>query len=376
MEIEGMRETCAAFWPRARAATRRACQARRSPRRSAHRRRVLDTVLAPELVQPSRYRQPGVRSEISLEHFTIVADERDGTHHPVSGEAKLLAIVAFAADESPDAGVLRFHSFFDSLRAHAKLLGIDHGEVRPLDDVEPLVIALANHRPQRLLGDDIRQNDVTLGIGELEPLAVKLGDIAGERVTHIGIIGIARVADARQLDRLVRHRIGVEKIGEIELARRAFLDADLGPFELERRHHIARVANQKALSVIVRDRSKAEPQLRLARYGPRGVSREEIDLTRLEACKALRGGERNELHLAGVVEYRGCNRAAKVDVEPRPAAAGVDGRKAIDALAHTAVEQPSFLDRLQGLRKSSVYLEGERRQCQEANNAFHDGTSH
>src|SRR5262245_22602338 len=119
--------------------------------RSADRRRVLDTVLGPELVQPARNDQLGVSSEISLVHFTIVADEPDRAHRPVSRQAKPFTIAAVATDESPDVGVFRFHRFPDCLRAYTELLGIDHGKVGPSDDVEPLGVALANRRSERLL---------------------------------------------------------------------------------------------------------------------------------------------------------------------------------------------------------------------------------
>src|SRR3546814_5104444 len=47
----------------------------------------------------------------------------------------------------------------------------------PADDVAPLVVALAHQRTQRLLGDDLRQDDVILGVVERRARGRQAGKI-------------------------------------------------------------------------------------------------------------------------------------------------------------------------------------------------------
>jgi len=50
------------------------------------------------------------------------------------------------------------------LRVESQLLGLEHGEQRPLHDVEPAVVAVAHGGSQRLLGDDLGQDQVLVGL--------------------------------------------------------------------------------------------------------------------------------------------------------------------------------------------------------------------
>jgi hypothetical protein len=95
----------------------------------------------------------------------------------------------------------------------------------------------------------------------------------------------------------------------------------------------------------------------------------------LQACETISGGERRVPDPARIVEYRGSNRAAKIDVKPAPLAGGIGGGKPFDALAHTAAERSSLLDGGQGLGDGGVRREDECRERQQADNAFHDPTS-
>ena len=61
--------------------------------------------------------------------------------------------------------------------------------MNPLDDVEPLVVALTDNRTERLLGDDFRQNLVGAGIGQLEALRIKARLVGRVDVAASGVIG-------------------------------------------------------------------------------------------------------------------------------------------------------------------------------------------
>src|SRR4029077_8215351 len=119
--------------------------------RLAHRRRELQPALVPQRVQPARDLHREALPDVALERFAVIADVLDDAIGPVVGEAERLAVLALAAEEALDVGVVRFLLVVDVALRDAELLGVDHGEMRPFDDVEPLVVAVADGRSERLL---------------------------------------------------------------------------------------------------------------------------------------------------------------------------------------------------------------------------------
>src|SRR5262249_35821663 len=100
---------------------------------SADRRRILDAALGPQVVEPAGEAELGARADVALEHFAVIAYRLDDAHHPVLGQAELLAQIAFGADQPPDVRLVRLERLIEGFRRDAEFLGIDHGEVRPLD---------------------------------------------------------------------------------------------------------------------------------------------------------------------------------------------------------------------------------------------------
>src|SRR3954454_22872987 len=142
---------------------------------SPHGRCVLDSALGPEPVDATADAELRARSHITFKHFAVIADLLDDADDPVLAQAQLLAEVALDTQQPPDLGLVGLQRLIDVLGGDAELLGIEHGEERPLDDVEPLIVAMANERPERFLRDDFGQNDVVVGIGQLELLRIELG---------------------------------------------------------------------------------------------------------------------------------------------------------------------------------------------------------
>src|SRR5499427_11105648 len=92
---------------------------------SPDRRRVLNATLGPQPVDAAADAEPRAAPDIALEDFTIVADMLDDAHHPVLGQAELLAEIALGPDQSLDLGHVRFQRFIHILGIHAEFLGID-----------------------------------------------------------------------------------------------------------------------------------------------------------------------------------------------------------------------------------------------------------
>src|SRR5262245_51577133 len=143
------------------------------------RRSILDTALRPEAIEPARNVELRPDPDIAFEHFSIIPYVPHDPHRPVLGEADLLPVASLGADEASHGGLIGRHRGRQSLRRDAKLVGIDHGKVSPLDDIEPLVIAEAHSRPERLLRDDVRKDDVIVRSLKLQSLSKERRDIAG-----------------------------------------------------------------------------------------------------------------------------------------------------------------------------------------------------
>ena len=97
--------------------------------------------------------------------------------------------------------------------------------MRPVNDVEPLVVALAHHRAQRLLGDDLGEHDVVVRVGEAQALGVEAGGVRRERVAPAALIRLQRIVGRGEGHRLVLDVVGAEEVREVELGRRALLHA-------------------------------------------------------------------------------------------------------------------------------------------------------
>src|SRR3974377_961728 len=77
-------------------------------RRSAHWWSVLDAALVPKRVQATGDLERRALPDIPFEHFAVIADIRDNTHDPVLGQAELLAVIAFGADQALDFWIVGF----------------------------------------------------------------------------------------------------------------------------------------------------------------------------------------------------------------------------------------------------------------------------
>src|SRR5207249_934651 len=97
----------------------------------------------------------------------------------------------------------------------------------------------------------------------------------------------------------------------------------------------------------------------LARHGPGGVARKYVDVAGTQRVEARGGVERDKLHFAGVVEDRGGDRAAQIDVEPAPVALVVEaGKPGEPSLAYPADKLAPLFHLFQRLRAG--------RRCQDA----------
>lgn len=120
--------------------------------------------IGPQRIHAAFQAQRRILANVVLEDLAVVADLLDRLVGKVGAETELLAHVAAGAQKALDRRLVALEHFIDVLRVDAHLLGLDQRIEHPLGDGEPLIIATAHHRAQRLLGNQLGQDDVIVRI--------------------------------------------------------------------------------------------------------------------------------------------------------------------------------------------------------------------
>src|SRR5476649_520309 len=126
---------------------------------------VLQAALAPQRVQATLDLERAAHADVALEALAVVTDLLDDVVDPLLVDAERLAHAGRDAEDALDRGILALHHFVDILRRDVVFLGLDHCVLRPAHDVAELVVAVPEGWCQRLLGDDLGQDDEVLGLG-------------------------------------------------------------------------------------------------------------------------------------------------------------------------------------------------------------------
>src|SRR3954467_1527379 len=81
-----------------------------------YRRRVLDAAGAPQLVEAAGNAEFRAGADVALVDLAVIADVADDPRRPVFGQAEILAIGAFGADQPHHVGFFRFQRLVDIVR--------------------------------------------------------------------------------------------------------------------------------------------------------------------------------------------------------------------------------------------------------------------
>ena len=126
----------------------------------------MQTALGPQGVQSTNNLQWRALPDIALEAFAVIADRLYDPVRPIIGEEERLPELALDTEQTAHIGRVGFKHLVDVLLSDAKFFGIDHGLVRPAYEILPAVIALADSGSEWLLGNDFRQYDMRVRIGQ------------------------------------------------------------------------------------------------------------------------------------------------------------------------------------------------------------------
>src|SRR6516164_3738101 len=140
-------------------------------------RSILQSAFAPEPVQAPIDPQSRTRANVALENLSVIADRANDLDREIVVEAEAVAEIALYAQQPLDIRIAGVEFLFDIGLGNSRLFSIEQREVHPLDDCEPLRIALAHRRAQRLFGYYFGQHGVVLGVCLFHANRVEAGRI-------------------------------------------------------------------------------------------------------------------------------------------------------------------------------------------------------
>ena len=114
----------------------------------------------------------------------------------------------------------------DVLRVDPELLGLDRRAKDPVHDLEPLIVAEAHDRSDRLLRNAIGKDDVVVRIAQHRARRRESGAVLADDIAASAGECAHRRAEILHHDRLERDVIASCEVGEVELRRRPLLHAD------------------------------------------------------------------------------------------------------------------------------------------------------
>jgi hypothetical protein len=282
------------------------------------------------------------------ENLAIVALGGDGVAGPGLRQAQHGTEVAFLAQQPANLGIARpLGPLADAGLGEAQLLGQDQGVQGPAHHRGPGLVAPLDHRPQRFLGDDVRQDGVLFRIRQGGPRRRQGRDVGAQGVAILAPIGLARRLLVGQDHRPVFDAARPEPVGDVQLRGRARLDTDPRAVQLGGAGQVQGAADQEALAVVVVGPGEPHPLPGLARQGPGGGAPQHVDAAGAQGLEPLAAGDGHEAHLVAVPQHGGGQRAAEVNVEAAPLAAIVGVGEADQPFVDAAVQPAASLDRRQ-----------------------------
>ena len=254
----------------------------------------------PERVLAAGHGDAGLGAEIAVEDLAVVADLRDDVGDEAGGEADRGTEVALEAEEAADGDGLGGRERADVGGGDAELLGVDQGEERPLDDLEPLVVAVADHRAERLLADALGEDAVGGGIGQAAADGVEPARRRRDGVAEAGAVGDREVLAVLVEHLVVAHLVEEEELAEVRELALVVEDADRDVVELVggddaegQRHHEGLAVVEGGGDVVAR-RSRCRAAWSRDRCGRGDRPRRSGD--RRSGCRRRARGTRRGLH--------------------------------------------------------------------------------
>ena len=160
-------------------------------------------------------------------------------------------------------------------------------EEGPAHDVEPDLIGVTHRRAQGLLGDDLREYAVGVGLAHLGAQGVELGVVAGDGIALAGQVGCLGGVGVFDQDQFQLHPVAGEKGLGVARAGAVLDGADRLAAQLHGTEDVGAARDHEALAVVVEDADEGHAEIEVAGQGPGGVAREQVHLTLAQGIEAI-----------------------------------------------------------------------------------------
>ena len=199
----------------------------------------------------------------------------------------------------------------------ARLLRVDERIERPLDDLEPLVVALPHRGPEHRFADALGQDHLAGRAIQRAPHGIEPAGGGRDRIAEPLAVGNREILAILVENFGVGRLIDEGEIGEVGELVALVESADLEIVELIGRDDVEPAGHHEGLPVIKARCDVADAVTGIAPHGPVGVARNEVDVAGLELGETCIALERPEFELRRIAEDRGGDGPAEIDVEAR-----------------------------------------------------------
>src|SRR6516225_4162032 len=285
---------------------------------------------------------------MAFEDLAVIADHLDCVVGPFLVETERLAHAGGDAKHALDAGILALRHFVDVLLGDASLLGLEQRIDDPVDDVVPLLVAMAHDRGQRLLRDALGQDNVIVGFARpAGPLRGQSRGVTGNDIATARKKRREYLIDLLDDDRLELHLGLAEIVRQVELARRPRRNADRGAVQFLGAFDTELLRQHEALAIVEHHRAEIQAEIGVALQRPGRVVRQDVDFARLQRGEALHRTQGHVFDLFRIARDRRLDRLADIDVEAGVLALAVGHAKTRDP-GRNAAHEAALLDLVEG----------------------------
>src|SRR6195952_4501239 len=330
---------------------------------STHRWCVLNAASVPQSVLTAVDFQRSGLTQVLLEDFAVVTYLSHDLDDPVLRQFQLRTVITVSTQQTSDVQVLGRLGFgFDVFRRHASFFGVQQCIANPANNGGPLFVTTCDDRAQWFFGDGFRQNDVVFRRSQLGALCVELRFVGGQYVATTRFQRLGAFVGGVEGDRRVLQVVGAEVVGHVQLGSGTGLNADGRAVQFLGTFSPPLAVGPEANAVVISDGTKEhQTHARVAGAGPGGVTRQDVDLARLQRGETLFGVQLAEFDFLGVAEHGSRYSATEVGVDTLDGAAFVRHRETWQTVTHAALDEALRLDGVQfGARLSET---GDTERC-------------
>ena len=325
----------------------------------------MQTAFVPKRVQPSLQSQGRFTADMFFKNFAIMPHVLENVVCPLFTQTQILPHTRTYAQKALDGRIFGFEVSIDIVGTNAKFFPLNEGVNAPLDNVEPLVISVADGRTQGFFGNGSGQYEIVLGILEPAPIGCQNGRAPGYGIAPSADKSIEGLFVALEDDGFELDAISPKVVGHVQLYGRTLLGADSPSLKVFGFFDTVFFAHHKSLAVIENGRGEIESLRSIPPQCPTGNTAEDINFPGLQGDESGLGREGDIFDFVRISQDSRADGPTDIHIKSNPFSLGVGRRKPLHSLCHPTYQVTSFSDLGQCSRGTSI--DQKQKTCKKKN---------